>query len=181
VLELAHRDYYTRVASGHRLVLALALALSAGATPGSGRAESPSEAPGLRVELFNAPRVIDSRELTGKKVLVVRFQASYCRACAKESGAFGRLVERYRDRPVEFVALHVQDTVADTRTFMRAQRVTYPVALDPQLTIGNRFGFKGTPYTVVMDLKGELIAQIHGESAVARLPKILEEALREAP
>ncbi|MGH7313551.1 MAG: TlpA family protein disulfide reductase [Candidatus Rokuibacteriota bacterium] len=166
---------------GHRLVLALVLALATGVAPGPGRADSPPEAPGLRVELLNFSRVVDSRELTGKKVLVVRFQASYCRACAKESWAFGRLVERYRSRGVEFVALHVQDTVADTRKFIRAQKVAYPVALDPQLTIGNRFGFKGAPYTVVMDLKGELVAQIHGESAVGRLPKILDEALREAP
>jgi protein-disulfide isomerase len=55
------------------------------------------------------------------------------------------------------------------------------VALDPQLTVGNRFGFKGTPYTVVMDLKGDLRAQIHGEGAMSQLPKILDEALREAP
>ena len=165
----------------YRLVLALALALAVGAAPGPGRAENPPESPGLRVELLNSSRVIDSRELTGKKVLVVRFQASYCRPCAKESRAFGRVVERYRERDVEFVALHVQDTVADTRKFMRAQKVNYPVALDPQLTIGNRFGFKGTPYTVVMDLKGELVARLHGESALTRLPKILDEALREAP
>ncbi|HSF06745.1 MAG TPA: TlpA disulfide reductase family protein [Methylomirabilota bacterium] len=165
----------------HRLVLAVALTLAVGAAPGPGRADSPPDAPGLRVELLNFSRVVDSRELTGKKVLVVRFQASYCRPCAKESRAFGRLVDRYRGQNVEFVALHVQDTVADTRKFMRAQRVAYPIALDPQLTIGNRFGFKGTPYTVVMDLKGELVARLHGESALTRLPAILDEALREAP
>jgi hypothetical protein len=34
---------------------------------------------------------------------------------------------------------------------------------------------------VVMDLKGKIVAQIQGESAVTRLPKILDEALREAP
>ncbi|MGH7310562.1 MAG: TlpA family protein disulfide reductase [Candidatus Rokuibacteriota bacterium] len=165
----------------HRRVLALALVLAAGAAPGLGQAENLPEAPGLRVELLNSSGVIDSRALTGKKVLVVRFQASYCRPCAKESRAFGQLVDRYRHRSVEFVALHVQDTVADTRKFIRAQKVGYPVALDPQLIIGNRFGFKGTPYTVVMDLKGELVAQLHGESALTRLPAILDDALREAP
>ncbi len=136
-------------------------------------------APGFRVKLVDSGRTFDSREMMGKKVVVLRFQASYCKACAREAAAFGRLVERYREREVEFLALHVQDTVADTRRFMRAQRINYAVALDPKLTIGNRYGVKGTPYTVVIDRKGEIAARLPGESAVTRLPRVLEDALRQ--
>ena len=136
-------------------------------------------APGVRVKLLDSARTFDSREMMGKKVVVLRFQASYCKPCAREAAAFGRLVERYRGREVEFLALHVQDTVAETRRFMRAQRVNYAVALDPKLTIGNRYGVKGTPYTVVIDRKGEIAARLPGESAVTRLPRILEDALRQ--
>ena len=93
--------------------------------------------------------------------------------------AFEQMVDRYHARGVEFIAFHVQDTVADTRRFIRSHRVAYPIALDPKLTIGNRFGFKGTPYTVVVDRKGEMVAQIHGVAAVNRLPKILDDLLRE--
>jgi peroxiredoxin len=114
----------------------------------------------------------------GKKVVVLRFQASYCKPCVGESEAFARLVERYRDREVEFLALHVQDTVADVRRFMRTHRVNYALALDPKLTIGNRYGVKGTPYTVVIDRRGEIAARLPGESAVSRLPRVLDEALR---
>jgi len=145
------------------------------------RAEAAPAAPGFTVKLLDSGRTLDSKELIGKSIVVVRFQASYCKPCVKESPAFGRLVERYRNRGVEFVALHVQDALADTRRFMRAQKVSYPVALDPKLTVGNRFGFKGTPYTVVIDRKGEMVARISGASAVARLPKILDELLREPP
>jgi thiol-disulfide isomerase/thioredoxin len=142
------------------------------------RADAAPAAPGFSVRLLDGSRTIDSKELIGKNVLVLRFQASYCKPCVKESPAFGRLVTRYRDRGVEFVALHVQDTVSEVRRFVRAQKVTYPVALDPKLAIGNRFGFKGTPYTVVVDRKGEMVAQIHGLSAVNRLPRLLDDALR---
>ena len=58
---------------------------------------------------------------------------------------------------------------------------SYPVALDPKLTIGNTFGFKGTPYTVVIDRRGEMVSQIHGASAVSRLPRILDELLKANP
>ena len=138
-------------------------------------------APGFKVRLLDGKTSVVSRELIGKKILVLRFQASYCKPCVKESPALGRLLERYRARGVEMIALHVQDTLADTRAFVRAQKVTYPVALDPKLSIGNSFGFKGTPYTVVIDQKGEMVAQIKGESAVTRLPRILDDLLKKEP
>lgn len=160
-----------------RLALALAallLALAPAAT-------AAPAAPGFKVKILDAPRTLDSRDLIGKKLLVVRFQASYCKPCARESAAFGRIAERYAPRGVEFVALHVQDTVADTRRFVRTQQVTYPVALDPRLTIASRFGFQGTPYTVVIDVKGEMVARVHGESALARLPRLLDAQLTDMP
>jgi peroxiredoxin len=133
--------------------------------------------PGFRLRPIDSSQILDSKELIGTKIVVLRFQASYCKPCARESAAFSRLVTRYRARGVEFVAVHVQDTLADTRRFMRTNKVNYPVALDPKLAIGNQFGFKGTPYTVVVDRQGELAAQLHGESAVNRLPRILDRLL----
>jgi len=140
--------------------------------------EAAPAAPGFRVRPLDSGRPFDSRELIGKKVLVVRFQASWCKPCARESAGLSQLADRYRSRGVEVVAIHVQDTLADVRRFMATQQVTYAIALDPKLTIGNRFGFRGTPDTVVIDRKGEIAARVTGESAVARLPKILEPLLR---
>jgi peroxiredoxin len=157
-----------------RAALALAVLLAASAAT----AEAAPAAPAFRVKALDGQRTLDSRELLGKKTIVLRFEASYCKVCAKQAEALSRIADRYRDRGVEVIAIHVQDTSADTRRFMQAHRVTYPVALDPRLTIGNRFGFKGSPYTVVIDRRGEMVARIHGESAVARLPRILDGLLR---
>jgi peroxiredoxin len=134
-------------------------------------------APGFRVTQLDGSRTVDSRDLIGKRVVVLRFQASYCRPCVKESAALSRLAERYGPRGVEVVALHVQDTAADVRRFMRAQRPAYAIALDPKLVIGNRYGVRGTPYTVVIDTKGEIVARLRGASAPTRLPPILDDAL----
>ena len=151
-------------------ILVLALASGAAAAPA---------APGFRVRLLDSGRTVDSRELIGKKVLVLRFQVSYCRPCVRESVGLARLAARYRARDVELLAIHVQDTAADARSFMRTNRVSYPVALDPRLTMGNQFGFKGTPYTVVVDRRGEIVARIVGQSAVTKLPAILDALLSE--
>ncbi len=131
-------------------------------------------APGFKVRLLDSKASLDSRTLIGKKVLVLRFQASWCRVCVKEAPALAQIAERYRARGVEVLAIHVQDTQVDVQRFVREQKATYPVALDPRLSVGNRFGFRGTPYTVVIDKRGEMVARIHGESAVRRLPRILD-------
>jgi peroxiredoxin len=148
------------------LVLAALLSLT------SSVAAAPA-APGFKVRLLDGHDV-DSRDLIGKKILVLRFQASYCKPCARESAALARLAERYRERGVDVLAIHVQDAVVDVRKFMRTNKVTYPVALDPRLVIGNRYGFKGTPYTVVIDRRGEM-------SAISRLPRLLDEILKKEP
>ena len=152
-----------------RRLVALALLVLVAAA-----AEAAPAAPGFRVKTLDGRRTIDSNELIGKKIVVLRFQASYCKPCVKESLMLNRVMERYRDRDVEIVAVHVQDTAADTRNFVRANKVTYPIALDPRLSLGNRFGFKGTPYTVVIDRKGEMVARLAGEGAVRRLPQMLD-------
>lgn len=158
---------------GMRALAAAALLAMLAVAPAA-RAE---DAPGFRVKLLDSKATFDSRERLGKRPIVLRFQASWCKACAREAPGFGRLVERYRVRGVDFIALHVQDAVPNARRFVRAQHIGYPVALDPRLGIANLFGFKGTPATIVIDRKGAIAARIDGESAVTRLPKILDEVL----
>jgi len=137
-----------------------------------------AEAPGFKVTPLDQRHPFDSRERLGKRVVVVRFQASWCKPCVKEAAAFARVVERYRPRGVDFIALHVQDTAANTRRFGKAHSTPYPVALDPRLAIANQFDFKGTPTTIVIDRRGRIAARIDGESAPTRLPRILDETLR---
>jgi peroxiredoxin len=146
----------------------LLLAASADAVP---------SAPGFRVTTLDG-RTIDSRGLIGQKVIVLRFQASYCTPCVRESAALSQVADKYRDRGVEVIAIHVQDATPDVRAFVEAQKATYAVVLDPRLNLGNRFGFRGTPYTVVIDRKGEMVARVHGEGVVRRLPRTLDKLLK---
>jgi len=147
------------------LLLALAAAAPARAAP---------VAPAFTLRLLDSRRTFDSRDAIAKTVLVVRFQASWCKPCAREAPELERLYARYKPLGVEVVGVHVQDTAADARRFLREHKATYPAGLDPRLTIANRFGVTGTPYTVVISPAGRLVARLPGESAVTRLPGILD-------
>ncbi len=158
-----------------RLLAALALALAA-----SPALAAPS-APAFTARLLDGSGSFDSRALIGKKVLVVRFQASWCKVCAEEAPAIERIWQKYRGSGVEVVAIFVQDTAADARSFLAAHGATYPAGLDPKLTIANRFGFRGTPYTVVINKRGEIAARIHGRSDEARLTRALDPLVKPRP
>jgi len=105
---------------------------------------------------------------------VLRFQASYCKPCARESAALGRLtsaIARARRG-----AGHPRAGRGGRRPSLHPlQQGHLSCRARSRLTIGNRYGFKGTPYTVVIDRQGEIVARLPGESAVTRLPRLLDE------
>ncbi len=138
-------------------------------------------APAFSVTLLDGSGKFESRSALGKKVLIVRFQASWCKVCAQEAPAIQRLYVSYNPSGVELVAIHVQDTAEDARRFLKGDGATYPAGLDPHLSIANRFGFKGTPYTVVIDKKGEMVARIHGRADDKRLSSVLDPLLKPRP
>jgi peroxiredoxin len=135
-------------------------------------------APPIRVRLLDGGETFDSRLLIGKKVLVVRFQASWCKTCAAQAAGVQRVYERYQDRDVEFLALHVEDTERDARRFLRAHRTTYRTALDPDVRLANRFGFKRAPYTIVINKRGEIVARLEATADEARLAAAVDAALK---
>jgi peroxiredoxin len=142
---------------------------------------APPAAPAVRVPLLKGGETFDSRALIGKKVLVLRFQASWCKACAAQAVGLQRVVDRYRGRGVEVLAIHVDDTERDARAFLEAHHATYPAALDPSLRVANRFGFKRAPYTVIVNKRGEIAARLDATADEARLRAAIDAALRPPP
>ena len=140
----------------------------------AGPAAAAPASPAFTVTLLDGSGHFDSRAQLGKQVLVVRFQASWCKVCNQEAAMFERIYKKYRPSGVELVSVQVQDTETDARHFLEANKATYPAGLDPRLKIANRFGFRGTPYTVVINKRGEMVARVHGRTDEARLAKILD-------
>lgn len=158
----------------------LAIALGALLVTAAPAAAVPA-APAFTVKLLEGSGHFDSRAQLGKNVLIVRFQASWCKVCNEEAAGFERIYRKYRPRGVEMVSVHVQDTEADARHFLEVNKASYPAGLDPRLKIASRFGFRGTPYTVVINKRGEMVARIHGRADEARMARILDPLVQRAP
>lgn len=142
---------------------------------------APPSAPAFTLTLLDGSGTFDSRALIGKKVLVVRFQASWCKACADEAPMIERTYRKYQTSAVEIVAVQVQDTEADARRFLTAHGASYPAGLDPHLKIANRFAWKGTPYTVVISKRGEIVTRIRGRTDETKLARVLDPLIKPPP
>jgi cytochrome c biogenesis protein CcmG/thiol:disulfide interchange protein DsbE len=159
-----------------RPALALAVLLL-GAAP----AAAAPAAPAFTITRLDGAGTFESRAHIGKHILVVRFQASWCKVCNEEAAGIERVYRKYKASGVELVSVQVQDTEADARRFLQANKASYPAGLDPRLKIANRFGFRGTPYTVIINKRGEMVARIHGRADEARLARILDPLVKRAP
>jgi cytochrome c biogenesis protein CcmG/thiol:disulfide interchange protein DsbE len=138
-------------------------------------------APAFTLKLLNGTGTYDSRNQIGKRIVVVRFQASWCKACREEAAGIERTWQKYKGRGVDVVGIEVQDSTPDALRFLQAYGATYPAGLDPRLTIANRFGVKGTPYTVVISKRGEVVARIRGRGGEASLTRILDPLVKAPP
>jgi peroxiredoxin len=161
-----------------RALIALLAVILAWPSPPAGAHPT---APAFTLRLLDGQKTLDSRAYLGRGILVVRFQASWCKVCLREAPGFERAYRKYKPLGVEFVGIQVQDTETDARKFLKAHDATYPAGLDPTLKIANRFAFKSTPYTVVISRKGEMMARIHGSANEARLAKAIDPLLPKKP
>jgi len=156
----------------------LAVVLTVWASPAL--AATPS-APAFTLSLLDGSGNFDSRTLIGKKILVVRFQASWCKVCAQEAAMIERIYQQYRKSGVEIIAIQVQDTEADARRFLNTHGATYPAGLDPRLKTANRFGFKSAPYTVVINKRGDIVTRLRGRTEETKLIGVLDPLVKPAP
>src|SRR6266567_2661829 len=158
-----------------RNLAAAALVVLAFQTPA---VAAPPAAPAVRVTVLQDGSTFDSRSFIGKKVVVLRFQASWCKPCVAQAAGLERVYERYRERDVEVLALHVDDPEPNARAFLKRHRAGYAAALDPGLLVANRFGFKRAPYTVVINKRGEIVARLDATADEARLAAAIDSALK---
>ena len=112
------------------------------------------------------------RDLRGKriqlrdfenKVVLLSFWASWCKPCHQELPVLQNIWQRHRARGFELVSIAVDppDTESEVRQMTRRYRYEFPVLLDPETDVANRFNpTMDLPYSVLIDREGR-IAAVH--------------------
>ncbi len=162
------------------VVASLGLPLEArGAAPNDPAPELGRAAPDFTLpDLAGKP--VRLAELRGKTAVLINFWATWCPPCREEMPTLERL-SRSRGGRVQVLGISL-DTVnaAKVRAFVRELGITFPILLDPDLSVGKLYRVRGLPTSFVLDRDGIVrFREIGFRNWMDRESQfVLEEALR---
>ena len=97
------------------------------------------------------------------KVVVLNVWTTWCPPCREEMPSMERLAEHFRGRDFELLAVSQDEGDRDkVEAFARDLKLSFPVLLDPQRQVGERYGVWGYPETFVIDRNGYVVERVIG-------------------
>ena len=119
-------------------------------------------------------------ELKGK-VVYINFWATWCPPCLAEMPRMEREVwQKFKTSPDFFmVAIAREQTEDEIAPFMKENRLTFPVAPDPEREVFKLFGDGGIPRSYVVGRDGRILFQSVGydEGDFAKMKSVISKAL----
>ena len=180
------RDRETIVALLVLMLLALTVPLSRGiavpartavATGAEAVALTSSVAPDFTVQTVDGANISLS-DFKGQVVLL-NFWATWCPPCVRETPRLVRVAEKYKGQGLVVLGVNTtyQDDPAKVSQFVRDQRISYPVLLDPEGIVGEKYPARLMPTTYLIDRNGKIVHTKVGEVDEATLSEQIKALL----
>lgn len=113
------------------------------------------DAPALSVPLHQGGE-IDLDALLGKTV-VLNFWATWCPPCRDEIPSMNRAWDQLRDHDVHMLAVSLGESQERVSGFLEQFPIDFPVALDPDESLSDKWPIKVLPTTYVIDAQGRVV------------------------
>ena len=111
------------------------------------------EAPSIYLFKLESNKYFKSKELLGKKNLVVSFFATWCVPCAKEIPELTKLSKQFGDE-FQFLLIDVNEKRDKVKEHVLNKGISLPVVLDKYGKTFEKFGGKTLPLLVVVNKDG---------------------------
>jgi len=97
------------------------------------------------------------------KIVFLNFWATWCKPCEEEMPAIERLHRKFKDRGLAVVAISMDsDGAPVVRRFVAKYHLTFPVGLDPRMSVSGPYGVWALPVTVILDREGRQVLLANG-------------------
>jgi peroxiredoxin len=103
-------------------------------------------------------RTVSLADFRGQKKLVVSFWASWCGPCRLEMPALAKFYRTNHTASSDFelLAVSIDEDPRDAADFATAQKLIFPVLLDPRKKIADAFEVEGIPTMFIIDKDGKI-------------------------
>ena len=95
----------------------------------------------------------------GVKLLAVEFYATWCKPCIKAMPKLQEIYDQYSERGLPVVGVNEDGPRGQSKVkpFLRARKLTFPIALDPDGGLMKRMRVTALPTTLLVDRDGEVV------------------------
>ncbi|HEY0107006.1 MAG TPA: cytochrome c biogenesis protein DipZ [Rhizomicrobium sp.] len=144
---------------------------------------------GVMPPLSGATAWLNSPPLTSKtlrgKVVLVDFWTYSCINCLRSLPYIEAWARKYKDHGLVVIGIHAPEfafekDIGNVRRAVRDLGVTYPVALDDDLTIWQAFNNEYWPAHYFIDAQGRIRRHHFGEGEYAESERVIQKLLKEA-
>jgi cytochrome c biogenesis protein CcmG/thiol:disulfide interchange protein DsbE len=112
------------------------------------------------------------------QVVLIRFWSATCPRCTKEMiNALESLYQKYREKGLIVLSVNVNPLNEVSDKFRQADKVSFSVLLDPDLSAAKRYGAKVLPTTFILDRNGVVKEKMLGETGVEMFEPLVRELL----
>lgn len=139
------------------------------------RPHTRKEAPDFKLEDINGKAFQLSRHKG--KIILLNFWATWCMPCREEMPSFEKLWKKLGPRGLLVVAISVDISRKDIKSFVRKYHISYPILIDNKGEIRKLYEIRVLPTTYIIGRDGKFTGKILGARNWAG--KKIERLLRE--
>jgi peroxiredoxin len=89
-----------------------------------------------------------------KKVVLIDFWAVWCGPCKAALPGLQDLSDKFKDRGLEVVTIDQGETLEQVQYFIDRRKYSFRVLLDLDRAVGDKYGVRGIPTSVLVDKNG---------------------------
>lgn len=104
----------------------------------------------------------------------INFWGSWCEPCKREMPHMEEQYQKMKDEGIEILAVNIAESQLVASSFSERLKLTFPILLDRDRAVMNRYGVTFLPSSFFIDKNGKVVAHHVGELNEGMIEEYLE-------